>query len=211
MRYPDIILASASPRRRELLKLITPSFEIRPADVDETVPEGMRLCFAGDGYTFYAPERWDVTEAGGVQQGTVKSAAGLGMLLAAGIGDTMRVSLTADPVAEIAIAYSILSAVNVRRVRPEMVSCPTCSRCQVDLIEIADEVERRLQSVKAPIKVAVMGCVVNGPGEARDADVGVACGRDAGVLFAKGERLATVEGGMIVDELFALIEREAAK
>lgn len=147
-----------------------------------------------------------VTEAGGVRQGTVKSAAGLGMLLAEGIGDTMRVSLTADPVEEIAVAFDILSAVNVRRCKPEIVSCPTCSRCQVDLIPIADEVTRRLATINKPLKVAVMGCVVNGPGEARFADVGVACGREEGLLFARGEKLRRVPADSIVDELFALIE-----
>ncbi len=147
-----------------------------------------------------------VTEAGGVLQGTIKSAAGLGMLLAEGIGDTMRVSLTADPVEEIAVAFDILSAVDVRRCKPEIVSCPTCSRCQVDLIPIADEVTRRLATISKPLKVAVMGCVVNGPGEARFADVGVACGRDEGLLFAKGEKLRRVPADAIVDELFALIE-----
>ena len=147
-----------------------------------------------------------VTEAGGVRQGTVKSAAGLGMLLAEGIGDTMRVSLTADPVEEIAVAFDILSAVDVRRCKPEIVSCPTCSRCQVNLIPIADAVTRRLATINKPLKVAVMGCVVNGPGEARFADVGVACGRDEGLLFAKGEKLRRVPADAIVDELFALIE-----
>lgn len=147
-----------------------------------------------------------VTEAGGVRQGTIKSAAGLGMLLAEGIGDTMRVSLTADPVEEIAVAFDILSAVDVRRCKPEIVSCPTCSRCQVDLIPIADEVTRRLAMINKPLKVAVMGCVVNGPGEVRFADVGVACGRDEGLLFAKGEKLRRVPADAIVDELFALIE-----
>ena len=147
-----------------------------------------------------------VTEAGGVRQGTIKSAAGLGMLLAEGIGDTMRVSLTADPVEEIAVAFDILSAVDVRRCKPEIVSCPTCSRCQVDLIPIADEVTRRLSTISKPLKVAVMGCVVNGPGEARFADVGVACGRDEGLLFAHGEKLRRVPADSIVDELFALIE-----
>ena len=148
-----------------------------------------------------------VTEAGGLQQGTIKSAAGLGILLFEGIGDTLRVSLTADPVEEVAVGYGILSAVGVRRVRPELVSCPTCSRCQVDLIPIAQEVSERLSTVDRPLKVAVMGCVVNGPGEARDADVGVACGKDAGMLFADGERLKRVPADRIVDELFALIER----
>lgn len=147
-----------------------------------------------------------VTEAGGVLQGTIKSAAGLGMLLAEGIGDTMRVSLTADPVEEIAVAFGILSAVDVRRCKPEIISCPTCSRCQVDLIPIAEEVTRRLANLNKPLKVAVMGCVVNGPGEARFADVGVACGRDEGLLFAKGEKLRRVPADAIVDELLALIE-----
>ena len=147
-----------------------------------------------------------VTEAGGVLQGTIKSAAGLGMLLAEGIGDTMRVSLTADPVEEIAVAFGILSALDVRRCKPEIISCPTCSRCQVDLIPIADEVSRRLANLNKPLKVAVMGCVVNGPGEARYADVGVACGRDEGLLFAKGEKLRRVPADAIVDELLALIE-----
>lgn len=147
-----------------------------------------------------------ITEAGGVRQGTVKSAAGLGILLAEGIGDTMRVSLTADPVEEIAVAFDILSAVDVRRCKPEIISCPTCSRCQVNLIPIADEVARRLATINKPLKVAVMGCVVNGPGEARFADVGVACGREEGLLFARGEKLRRVPADSIVDELFALIE-----
>lgn len=147
-----------------------------------------------------------ITEAGGVRQGTVKSAAGLGILLAEGIGDTMRVSLTADPVEEVPVAYDILAAVDVRRVMPEMISCPTCSRCQVDMIPIADEVSRRLASIRKPLKVAVMGCVVNGPGEAKDADVGVACGREEGLLFVKGEKLRKVPADAIVGELFALIE-----
>ncbi|MGI6033153.1 MAG: flavodoxin-dependent (E)-4-hydroxy-3-methylbut-2-enyl-diphosphate synthase [Coriobacteriales bacterium] len=148
-----------------------------------------------------------ITEAGGVQQGTIKSAAGLGILLHEGIGDTLRVSLTADPVEEIAVAYGILAAVDVRRVKPELISCPTCSRCQVDLIPIADEVARRLSDVNKPLKVAVMGCVVNGPGEARDADVGVACGRGEGLLFSHGKRLEKVPAERIVDALFELIER----
>lgn len=147
-----------------------------------------------------------VTEAGTTQQGTIKSAAGLGMLLAEGIGDTLRVSLTADPVEEIPVAYGILAAVDVRRVMPELISCPTCSRCQVDMIPIAQEVGTRLAQVKKPLKVAVMGCVVNGPGEARDADCGVACGKDSAMLFVHGQKLRKVAAEDIVDELFALIE-----
>lgn len=154
----------------------------------------------------YVPLHIGVTEAGTVQQGTIKSAAGLGILLAEGIGDTLRVSLTADPVEEIPVAYGILSAVDVRRVTPELISCPTCSRCQVDMIPIAQEVGERLAKVQNPLKVAVMGCVVNGPGEARDADCGVACGKDSAMLFAHGEKLRMVRDDEIVKELFALIE-----
>ncbi len=154
----------------------------------------------------HVPLHIGVTEAGTLQQGTVKSAAGLGILLAEGIGDTLRVSLTADPVAEIAVAYAILAAVDVRRVRPELISCPTCSRCQVDMIPIAQEVQERLSKVKKPLKVAVMGCVVNGPGEAKDADCGVACGKDSAILFSHGQKLKRIDAANITDELFALID-----
>ena len=127
-----------------------------------------------------------MTEAGTVRQGTIKSSVGLGVLLAEGIGDTLRVSLTADPVEEPPVAWGILECLGIRRRGPELVSCPTCGRTQVDLIPIAQEVERRLQSVTKPISVAVMGCVVNGPGEASDADVGVACGRAQRCCSATG-------------------------
>lgn len=143
-----------------------------------------------------------VTEAGTTRQGTVKSAIALGALLSEGIGDTMRVSLTADPVEEVRVAWDILSSLGIRRLHPEMVSCPTCGRTQVDLIGIANEVERRLEQITAPITVAVMGCVVNGPGEARGADIGVACGRGSAVVFAGGEILRKVSEDEIVDVLF---------
>ena len=143
-----------------------------------------------------------VTEAGTTRQGTVKSAIALGALLSEGIGDTMRLSLTADPVEEVRVAWDILSSLGIRRLHPEMVSCPTCGRTQVDLIGIAEEVERRLEQIAAPITVAVMGCVVNGPGEARGADIGVACGRGSAVVFAGGEILRKVSEDEIVDVLF---------
>ena len=143
-----------------------------------------------------------VTEAGTTRQGTVKSAIALGALLSEGIGDTMRVSLTADPVEEVRVAWDILSSLGIRRLHPEMVSCPTCGRTQVDPIGIAEEVERRLEQIAAPITVAVMGCVVNGPGEARGADIGVACGRGSAVVFAGGEILRKVSEDEIVDVLF---------
>jgi (E)-4-hydroxy-3-methylbut-2-enyl-diphosphate synthase len=152
------------------------------------------------------PLHLGVTEAGTARTGTVKSAVGLGILLAEGIGDTLRVSLTADPVDEIAVAWDLLASLDIRRRGPELVSCPTCGRCQVDLIGLAAEVERRLASVRTPVKVAVMGCVVNGPGEARDADVGVAAGRGVGLVFAHGEPVRKVPEAEIVDALMAQIE-----
>lgn len=147
-----------------------------------------------------------ITEAGTLRQGTVKSAVGLGILLSEGIGDTLRVSLTAPPEDEVPVAWDILAAAGVRRARPELVSCPTCGRCRVDLGAIAAEVERRLSGVEKPLEVAVMGCAVNGPGEAAGADVGVACGVGEGLLFAKGKKVARVPQERIVDELFSLID-----
>lgn len=147
-----------------------------------------------------------VTEAGTALAGTVKSAVGLGILLAEGIGDTMRVSLTDDPVRELRVAWEILAACDLRRRGPELISCPTCGRCQVDLVPIAQEVERRLTRVSAPLKVAVMGCVVNGPGEARDADVGVAAGTGVGLLFRKGEPVCKVPADRIVEALMAEVD-----
>ncbi|MDO4798224.1 MAG: flavodoxin-dependent (E)-4-hydroxy-3-methylbut-2-enyl-diphosphate synthase [Coriobacteriales bacterium] len=143
-----------------------------------------------------------VTEAGTLRQGTVKNCVAVGTLLGEGIGDTMRLSLTADPVEEVDVAWELLAALGLRRMRPELVSCPTCGRTQVDLIGMAEQVERRLRDVRAPISVAVMGCVVNGPGEARDADIGIACGKGKGVIFVGGEPLRSVAEDELVDELF---------
>ena len=142
-----------------------------------------------------------ITEAGTLFQGLVKSASGLGILLEEGIGDTLRISLTDDPVQEIRACWTLLSALDLRRRGPEIISCPTCGRCQVDLIGLAKQVEDRLQTVAKPIKVAVMGCVVNGPGEAKHADIGVACGQESGVIFAHGETLRKVTEAEIVDAL----------
>lgn len=142
-----------------------------------------------------------VTEAGTLFQGLIKSASGLGVLLEEGIGDTMRISLTDDPLEEIRACWALLSALGLRRRDPELVSCPTCGRCQVDLISLAKEVEERLKDVHRPLQVAVMGCVVNGPGEAADADIGVACGNGSGVVFAHGKTLRKVDEAAIVDVL----------
>ncbi len=151
------------------------------------------------------PLHLGVTEAGTSLAGTVKSSVGLGVLLAEGIGDTLRVSLTADPVDEVLVAWEILAALDIRRNHPELVSCPTCGRCEIDLIPIAEEVQRRLREVRTPLKVAVMGCVVNGPGEAREADIGIAAGKGVALLFAKGEPVRKVAEHEIVDALMAEI------
>lgn len=155
----------------------------------------------------HVPLHLGVTEAGTVQQGTIKSAVGLGVLLAEGIGDTMRVSLTADPVEEPPVCWGILQSLGLRRRGPELVSCPTCGRTQVDLIGLAEEVGERLKGCSKPISVAVMGCVVNGPGEASDADVGVACGRGVGMVFRHGEVIRKVSEDQIVDALMEEIDR----
>jgi len=133
------------------------------------------------------PLHLGVTEAGTLVSGTVKSALGIGILLAEGIGDTVRVSLTSDPTDEVRVAYEILRALKLRERGIEVISCPTCGRCEIDLIGLAQAVESRLLKVKTPLRVAIMGCVVNGPGEAKDADVGIAGGRGQGILFRKGE------------------------
>lgn len=147
-----------------------------------------------------------VTEAGTVRMGTLKSAVGIGGLLALGIGDTMRVSLSADPVQEVYAAREILKAAGIRQEGAELVSCPTCGRTRIDLIALANEVEERLKGVDKPITVAVMGCVVNGPGEASAADCGIAGGVGEGLLFKKGQIIKKVPQDQLVDELFALID-----
>lgn len=147
-----------------------------------------------------------ITEAGTAFQGIIKSAAGLGVLLEQGIGDTLRISLTDDPTLEVRACWTLLQALGLRQRGPELISCPTCGRCQVDLIGLANEVEQRLAAIERPLKVAVMGCVVNGPGEAKDADIGVACGQGSGAVFAHGKIVRKVEEAAIVDALMEEIE-----
>jgi (E)-4-hydroxy-3-methylbut-2-enyl-diphosphate synthase len=147
------------------------------------------------------PLHLGVTEAGTPKAGSVRSAVGLGTLLANGIGDTIRVSLTTDPVEEVFVAYEILKSLDLRQHGATMVACPTCGRVEVDLFTLANEVDDYLKTIKAPIKVAVMGCVVNGPGEAKDSDVGVAAGRGKGVIFRKGKILRRVMEDEIVPAL----------
>ena len=153
------------------------------------------------------PLHLGVTEAGTAYSGTVKSAVGIGTLLSEGIGDTIRVSLTADPVEEIAAAKEILSALELRRFGATLVSCPTCARCSIDLISIANEVSDRLKKLDREIKVAVMGCVVNGPGEARDADIGITGAKGEGLVFKDGKVIRRAPENEIVDVLFEEIAK----
>jgi (E)-4-hydroxy-3-methylbut-2-enyl-diphosphate synthase len=148
-----------------------------------------------------------VTEAGSLYTGIVKSALGIGMLLAEGIGDTLRVSLTRDPVEEVRVGYEILKALGLRRRGPDIIACPTCGRTEIDLFKVVEQVEARLQHFKTPIKIAIMGCVVNGPGEAREADLGIAGGRGVGILFKKGEVVRKVPEADLVEVLMQEIDR----
>ena len=174
---------------------------LKSSSVMDTV-RAYRLMAAREQY----PLHLGVTEAGTPMRGAVKSSVGLGMLLAEGIGDTLRVSLTADPVREVAVAWEILRAVGLRRRGPEIVSCPTCGRTEIDLIDIAEKVETHIQSLPGisgcHLKIAVMGCVVNGPGEAREADIGLAGGHDKGVIFRKGKILRSVQGQQALLQAF---------
>jgi (E)-4-hydroxy-3-methylbut-2-enyl-diphosphate synthase len=154
---------------------------IKASDVPRTIAAYRLLSGRTD-----LPLHLGVTEAGTLFSGLVKSALGIGMLLAEGIGDTLRVSLTRDPVEEVRAGYDILRSLDIRRRGPEIIACPTCGRTRIDLFGIVERVERALGKLTAPIKIAIMGCVVNGPGEAREADIGVAGGEGVGVLFRKG-------------------------
>lgn len=161
-------------------------------------------------------ERYDyplhigISEAGPSFTGIIKSSVGLGILLSEGLGDTMRVSLTSDPSEEIRVAYGILRSLGLTNKGADIVSCPTCGRCEIDIRGLASEVEERLRKIKTPIKVAVMGCVVNGPGEAREADYGIAGGRGIGLIFRKGAVVKTVKEKELLDELFKMIGEQVS-
>jgi len=157
------------------------------------------------------PLHLGVTEAGGLIAGTVKSSVALGILLSEGIGDTMRISLTRDPVEEIRVAYELLRSLHIRQRGPELISCPTCGRCQVDLFSLAEKVEQHVQSIETPLKVAVMGCVVNGPGEAREADLGVAGGHGVGIIFKKGKIYKKVPERELLEVFIAELDKMAAE
>ena len=175
---------------------------LKAHDVPLTL-EAYRLMAAQCDYPLHV----GITEAGTVNSGIIKSAVGIGTLLAEGIGDTIRVSLTGDPVNEVRVAYDILKSLGLREHGPTLISCPTCGRTRISLEKLALEVERRLADIEEPITVAVMGCVVNGPGEAREADVGIAGGIGEGLVFRKGEIMRKVPEDQLVSELFAEIDK----
>lgn len=175
---------------------------IKASDVLRTVEAYRLLSSQTD-----LPLHVGVTEAGSLVSGTVKSALGIGILLAEGIGDTIRVSLTRDPVDEVRVGYEILKALKIRQRGPEIVSCPTCGRCDIDLVELVERLESTLLTRTTPVQLAVMGCVVNGPGEAREADIGIAGGKGHGVLFRKGKVVRKVKEDRLAEVLLEEVEK----
>jgi len=175
---------------------------LKASDIQRTV-EAYRLLSQKVDYTLHL----GITEAGTINTGTIKSAVGLGIMLNEGLGDTIRVSLTGDPLEEIFVGWEILKSLKLRSRGVNFISCPTCGRTEIDLISLANKVEKALIGVDKPITVAVMGCVVNGPGEAKEADIGVAGGHHTGVIFKKGQILKTVPENQILPELLAEIDK----
>lgn len=175
---------------------------IKASDVPRTI-DAYRLLSAKTDYPLHV----GVTEAGGLYSGIVKSSLGIGMLLSEGIGDTIRVSLTRDPVEEVRVAYEILKALDIRHRGPDIISCPTCGRCKIGLFEILERVEKALSGMTVPVKIAIMGCVVNGPGEAREADIGIAGGDGTGILFKKGKVVKKFPQEKLVEVLLGEIEK----
>jgi len=201
---PEAIVESAFGHIRILedLDFTNLKVSLKASDVMTTVA-AYRLFSQKSDY----PLHIGISEAGTLFSGTIKSSVGLGILLAEGIGDTMRVSLTADPVEEVRVAYEILKALRIRQRGVNIISCPTCGRTEIDIISLASEVEQRLASVKEPLTVAVMGCVVNGPGEAREADVGIAGGKGIGLLFKHGEIVSKFDEKELADVLVQEVEK----
>lgn len=175
---------------------------LKAFDVPETI-EANRLVAKRMSY----PIHLGITESGTPRRGAIRSAVGIGILLWEGIGDTIRVSLTGDPREEVSAGYEILKSLGLSRRGPTLISCPTCGRTEIDVVALANAVERRLEKIEKPIKVAVMGCVVNGPGEAKNADVGIACGKGKGVIFSRGKQVRTVNESEFLSALMAEIER----
>ncbi len=195
---PEAIVESAFGHIRILEELNFTSIKVslKASDVLTTV-QAYRLFSGKSDY----PLHIGISEAGTIFSGTIKSSVGLGILLAEGIGDTLRVSLTADPVEEVRVGYEILKSLKIRQRGVNVISCPTCGRTEIDIISLAQEVERRLAGIKEPLTVAVMGCVVNGPGEAREADVGIAGGKGIGLLFKHGEIIRKLSEAELADAL----------
>ncbi len=186
----------------EALDFTNIKISIKSSDAMQTV-EGYRELAKQCEY----PLHLGVTEAGGLIAGTVKSSVALGLLLADGIGDTFRISLTRDPVEEIRVGYELLRALHIRQRGPELISCPTCGRCQINLFDVAERVEKYIQNIETNVKIAVMGCVVNGPGEAKEADLGLAGGNGFGIIFKKGKMYKKVPE----DQLFDVFIEELQK
>ncbi|MBE0713444.1 MAG: flavodoxin-dependent (E)-4-hydroxy-3-methylbut-2-enyl-diphosphate synthase [Candidatus Aminicenantes bacterium] len=179
---------------------------LKASDIPRTL-DAYRLLAARVDYPFHA----GITEAGRLLPGSVKSAAGLALLLSEGLADTIRVSLTAPPEKEVFVAWQILQNMGVRVRGANFVSCPTCGRCEVDLMTLTARVEKAVLGLRVPLTVAVMGCTVNGPGEAREADIGLACGRGSGVIFRKGKLLRRVSGARMADEFIGEVMKVAAE
>ncbi len=178
-------------------------FSLKASDVYTTI-SAYRLFAEKSEY----PLHLGVTGAGPLRTGVIKGAVGIGTLLAEGIGDTIRVSLTADPVEEVLVARQIIQALGLKEYSPELISCPTCGRCEAELLPLVEEVSKMLEAYAAPLKVAVMGCVVNGPGEAREADIGIAAGKKQGLLFSHGKVIRTVALDQLLQALRDAIENE---
>jgi len=205
---PEAMVESAikSIRFLENLKFFNFKISLKSSNVLDTII-AHRLLAKKVNYPFHI----GVTEAGPPLRSAVKSAVALGTLLQEGIGETIRVSVTADPVIEMKIAYEILRSVGLRRRGINLISCPTCGRCQINLIELADKVESALFWIKEPLKIAVMGCVVNGPGEAKEADIGITGGQGVGVLFKKGKIVRKVKEKDLIRELIREVENMVNK
>lgn len=203
---PEAIVESAFGHIRILEDLDFREIKVslKASDVLTTV-EAYRLFSKQSDY----PVHIGISEAGTLQTGTIKSSVGLGILLSEGIGDTMRVSLTADPAEEVRVAYEILKSLKIRQRGVNIISCPTCGRTEIDIIGLAETVERRLSHITEPLTVAVMGCVVNGPGEAREADIGIAGGKGTGLLFKHGEIVKKFDEKELADVLVHEVEEIA--
>jgi (E)-4-hydroxy-3-methylbut-2-enyl-diphosphate synthase len=201
---PEALVESAGRHIRILEELDFTEIKVslKASDVLRTI-EAYRLFT--DRYTY--PLHIGISEAGPPSKGIIKSSVGLGILLHEGIGDTIRVSLTAKPEEEVRVAYGILRSLGLRKKGVDIVSCPTCGRCKIDLRGLVTKVEKKLQGVDKPVTIAVMGCVVNGPGEAREADLGIAGGKNRGILFKKGQIVKTVKEDAILDALLDELEK----